>query len=146
MAPISLPHFTYPGEVRNIVGPDKRGDLNGSMQHWLERLLARVSRAKVVRERNSKRALPCLGLIAPRRTDRLSSRSIVGSNDYKVLRRPSELARLLGQIPARCSTCSGLGHVEVQRESSFLSAPRPPCSYIAPQGSPSMDTIPASAF
>jgi len=72
-----------------------RGGLNGSTQHWLDVYWQKFSKLKSYASIDSNRTLPCSGLIEYSRTVRLSSGSIVGSNDYKVLRRPSEPATFI---------------------------------------------------
>src|SRR5271169_5041954 len=75
--------------------PDKRGGLNGSMQHSLAVLDVGFPSLYVAPERNPKRTQPCLGLIASSGSDRLSSGSTVPLSHQRVLHRPSEPAAFI---------------------------------------------------
>jgi hypothetical protein len=63
------------------IASDKRGDLNGSTQHRPEVQSADVSRLNSFESVDSKKTLPCLGLIEYGSKDQVSLKNTIGSTD-----------------------------------------------------------------
>src|SRR5208337_201180 len=84
------------GPITRVTG--KLGGLNGSTQHELEVYFQESQRLKSFASVDPNGTPPCLGLMEYSRTDRFSRGSIVGSTDWMVLRRPSELAAVTGEV------------------------------------------------
>jgi hypothetical protein len=86
--------------------PDKSGSLDAWTQHPARTRLALKTKAKIARWVRSAGTLPRLGFdrVQPDRSVLLGS--IVGSNNWRVLRRPVELARLIRSCHFPCADVS----------------------------------------